>query len=211
MATGGTAVLEPHHGRWAVEYARRVVESVVKDGTAAVEPEETVPILERERGAFVTLEKGGNLRGCIGRPDPDQRGISAIREAATGAAQNDPRFPPVRPEELESITVEVSVLTAPESLDGTGSDTLVDAIDVGRDGLIVNGSGRSGLLLPQVPLERGWDAAEFLSQTCRKAGLPMDAWQDQGVTVERFSAQVFAETTPGGAVEQVELETAEGL
>lgn len=211
MATGGTAELDPHHGRWAVEYARRVVESVVEDGTVPVEADETVPILERERGAFVTLEKAGTLRGCIGRPDPDQRGVSAIREAAMGAARNDPRFPPVRPEELDAITVEVSVLTPPESLDGTVGDGLVDAIEVGRDGLVVKGSGRSGLLLPQVPLDRGWDTTEFLAQTCRKAGLPMDAWQDDGVAVERFSAQVFAETTPRGAVEQVELETAEGL
>lgn len=211
MATGGTAELEPQHGRMAVEYARRVVESVVEDGTAAVEPDGTVPLLERERGAFVTLERGHKLRGCIGRPEPDQTGLVAIREAATGAARNDPRFPPVRPEELDAITVEVSILTPPESLDGSVGDGLVDAIEVGRDGLIVKGSGRSGLLLPQVPLDKGWDTAEFLSQTCRKAGLSMDAWQDDGVTVERFSAQVFAETTPRGVVEQVELETAEGL
>ncbi|MFB6153057.1 MAG: TIGR00296 family protein [Halodesulfurarchaeum sp.] len=188
-------------GRWAVLYARRCVESTVKEDRTPAVPEDVDPEFEEERGVFVTLEKGGELRGCIGRPRSEQPAARALREAAAGAAENDPRFPPVRPGELDEITVEVSILTPPSPLEDIDPADYPDAIRIGRDGLIVSRDGRSGLLLPKVPVEQGWSTTEFLAGTCRKAGLTPRAWQDEETTVERFQAQAFGETEPDGRIE----------
>ena len=104
----------------------------------------------------------------------------AIREAACSAATGDPRFPPVTPKELSDISVEVTVLTEPELLDVVPADRPA-AITVGKHGLIVRGYGRSGLLLPQVPVEWGWNVTEFLDHTCMKAGLPRGCWQEASI------------------------------
>jgi hypothetical protein len=122
----------------------------------------------------------------------------AIQAAAVAAASEDPRFPPVRPEELDRITVEVSVLTPPADLGAPRRRDLARAVRVGTDGLIVSRSHDSGLLLPQVATEFGLDATEFLSQACLKAGLPPDAWLEEGTRVQVFQAEVFAESSPGG-------------
>lgn len=201
MATRGIGALEPQQGAWAVGYARDVVESVVTDDGPVPEPSTVDDVFRADRGAFVTLEKNGELRGCIGRPYPEQSAVQALREAATGAAAEDPRFPPVAPAELDTITVEVSILTAPDPLDAD-RDALADEISIGRDGLIVRQGERRGLLLPQVPAERGWNPVTFLDQTSRKAGLPPGSWRDPETVVERFTAQVFAETAPDGPVEE---------
>lgn len=194
-------VLTPSQGAWAVSYARDVVDAVVKTGQPPERPEHVDDVFEINRGAFVTLRKEGTLRGCIGRPTPEQSAIEAIREAAVDAATDDPRFPPVKDNELSSITVEVSVLTPPDTL-----ETVEPAsVSVGKDGLIVKRGGRSGLLLPQVPVDRGWDAERFLQETCRKAGLQPDCWDDSETTFHRFQAQVFEETVPYGSIKQVEL------
>jgi AmmeMemoRadiSam system protein A len=103
------------------------------------------------------------------------------------AALRDPRFPPVRPDELESLHLEISVMSPIVPV------TNVEEIEVGRDGLIISRGGAAGLLLPQVASEYGWDRETFLSQTCRKAGLPADAWRAPGTRIERFSAEVFSE------------------
>lgn len=195
--------LDRSQGRWAVEHARTVVESVVEDGPRPPVPDQVDEAFERRRGAFVTLEKRGSLRGCIGRPRPEQTALDAIRDAAAGAARNDPRFPPVTASELSAITVEVSVLSTPESIAAEAPERRPAFVEVGRDGLIVRGEERSGLLLPQVPVDRDWDAVTFLEQTCRKAGLSKDCWRTNDVAVERFYAQVFAEREPGGPVEPV--------
>ncbi|MFW6384752.1 MAG: AmmeMemoRadiSam system protein A [Halodesulfurarchaeum sp.] len=193
--------LDRSQGRWAVSHVRDVVESTVWKGDRPPKPEDIDDVFETERGAFVTLEKAGELRGCIGRPRPEQSAISALREAAVEAATSDPRFPPVAPAELESITVEISVLTPPEPIDVANPDRYPEAIEVGRDGLIVAGNNRVGLLLPQVATDRDWEAATFLRQACLKAGLPRDSWRAEDVRIERFGAQVFAERTPGGQIE----------
>ena len=222
--------LDPSQGRWAVSLARSVIESAVEGGDgrstltdAAIGNGSTVPqklrpedllsdhsqedslrdvdpVFETERGVFVTLEKDGALRGCIGRPRAEQPAIEALVESAVGAATDDPRFPPVAPDELDSITVEVSVLTPPEPLEVDEPSAYPEAIAVGRDGLIVYGDGRSGLLLPQVPVEQDWGPEAFLAGTCRKAGLPVTAWRDPDVTIETFQAQIFSEQEPGGPV-----------
>lgn len=193
--------LTESQGGWAVSFARQVVESVVTTGDPPPKPENVDPVFEIERGAFVTLRKNGRLRGCIGRPTPDQSAIEAIYEAAVDAATNDPRFPSVSESELSKITVEVSILTPPEEL----TQVEPDAVTVARDGLIVQRDDRSGLLLPQVPVDQSWDAETFLTQTCKKAGLWGDCWRHPDTTVHRFRAQVFEETEPNGPIDRADL------
>ncbi len=156
------------------------------------------------RGAFVTWKRypGGELRGCVGFPIAVLALTRAIPEAAIAAATEDPRFPPIRAEELPHLTVEVSVLTVPETVPRGTPEAMIAAVRVGRDGLIVEGRGASGLLLPQVAPEQGWDAEELLEGTCEKAGLPPTAWREPWVRVRRFEAEVFGETAPGGPVER---------
>lgn len=145
------------------------------------------PALEMQAGVFVTLEEHGDLRGCIGQLRSTLPLHEAVADAARSAATRDPRFPTVKPEELADIELEVSVLSPFERV--------VDFSNVvpGRDGLMVQKGSYSGLLLPQVASDYGWGREEFLSQTCRKAGLPMDAWRDPACTVEKFTADVFSE------------------
>lgn len=193
-------------GEIAVTFARSVIERHLDDQATPAGPSRSSPLSDR-RGAFVTLEADGELRGCIGRPYPAQTGIEAIRESAIGAATDDPRFPPVTTSELSNITVEVSVLGSPEPI-RPDSGSIDGHLRIGRHGLIVSDEHRSGLLLPQVPVTRDWTAPEFLSQTCRKAGMAGDCWRDGTVTVERFTANVFAETVPAGPVQRVDLREA---
>lgn len=137
-------------------------------------------------GAFVTLRMKGGLRGCIGYPGPELPLIEVIERCAVSAAISDPRFPPVGPDEWNDIDVEVSVLGPIESV----AD--IKEVVVGRHGLIVEFGSRRGLLLPQVATEWNWNAEQFASQTCIKAGLPENAWQ-KGAKVFKFEAEVFGE------------------
>ena len=206
------ANLDIREGEFAVMYARSVIDQYLTDGSVP-DRDSTLDDLDRPLdgdaaaledvgGAFVTLETGGSLRGCIGRPYPRQPVIEAVRESAIGAATNDPRFRPVDRDELSDIAVEVSVLSPPEELGNSIRDEGMP-IEVGRDGLIVRNGSKSGLLLPQVAVEHEWDVETFLAQTCRKAGLPEHCWRNGDVTVERFTADVFRETAPGGPVEPI--------
>jgi hypothetical protein len=139
------------------------------------------------RGLFVTLNRHGKLRGCIGTLSPEGDLTRVVAEFARRAAFEDPRFPPLSAGELAECHIEISVLTAPQSLETPAE------IVIGRDGLIVEGRGSRGLLLPQVATEWGFTPARFLQETCRKAGLPPDAWRDPGVRVWKFQAEVFGE------------------
>jgi AmmeMemoRadiSam system protein A len=143
-------------------------------------------ILAGPAGAFVTLHKGGDLRGCIGHIEATEPLGEVVQRCAVAACSSDPRFPPVTPGELDAIDLEISLLGPLEPIAGP-QDVLV-----GRDGLVVERGWQRGLLLPQVATEWGWDADTFLAQTCQKAGLPRDAWQN-GAKVWRFEAEVFAE------------------
>jgi AmmeMemoRadiSam system protein B/AmmeMemoRadiSam system protein A len=143
------------------------------------------PALRERRGAFVTLKKGGRLRGCIGHIAGRQPLADTVCEMAQAAAFEDPRFPPVTPSEAGDLQIEISAMTPLKEIDA------IEEIQVGTHGLyIVNGS-RSGLLLPQVASENGWDCHTFLEQTCRKAGLPKAAWKAAGTRIFTFSADVF--------------------
>jgi uncharacterized protein len=200
-------VLSDDDGRRAVHLARAALVAAVGDpsGSATASPEESSlpPVFDEPRGAFVTLKEnpGGELRGCIGYPLPVLPLKRAIEGAAVSAGTEDPRFLPVRPGELDRVTVEVSVLTVPVLVPGSRPEEIVRGVRVGRDGLIVDGHGTSGLLLPQVAPEQGWSAEELLNGTCEKAGLPLGAWRDPTrVRVRRFEAEVFGEERPGGPV-----------
>jgi len=139
-------------------------------------------------GAFVTLHRDRQLRGCIGSLETDRPVAEIVRQSAAAAAAEDPRFPPVTLEEIGALDVEVSVLGPLEPLDPVDPA----GVEIGRHGLVVEEGLRRGLLLPQVATEWGWDATTFLSQACVKAGLPADAWR-RGARVYRFEAVVFGE------------------
>jgi AmmeMemoRadiSam system protein A len=146
--------------------------------------------LARPGAAFVTLHSHGDLRGCIGHLDPDEPLGRVIPRCAIGASSRDPRFPPVSAGELAAIEIELSLLGPLEPIAGAAD------VEVGRHGLVVERGWQRGLLLPQVAVEWNWDAEVFLTQTCRKAGLPHDAWKN-GAKLWRFEAEVFGEEGGG--------------
>lgn len=143
--------------------------------------------LDTECGAFVTLNKGGRLRGCIGYIQAVKPLRETVSEMAVQAAMHDPRFPSVSAGELDDIDIEISVLSPLVEVKD------VEEIQVGRDGLLVRLGAASGLLLPQVATDYGWDRGTFLEQTCRKAGLPADSWKRDDILILKFTAEVFGE------------------
>ncbi len=150
--------------------------------------------LAQQRGAFTTLHLEGRLRGCIGYVVAMKSLWETVIETAQAAAFEDPRFAPVSEMEAEHLQIEISVLSPMFPIKA-------EDVVVGTHGLLVTHHGRRGLLLPQVPLEWGWDRETFLAETCRKAGLPSDAWK-HGAAFEAFTAEVFAEATPGESLRQ---------
>jgi hypothetical protein len=183
-------VLNDEEGAIALRLARTTLEQAI--GRSTVLPPALTPIFSRKRGVFVTLSKSGSLRGCIGFPNPILPLGDAIREAAVAAAQEDPRFPPVSARELPALRIDITVLTVPELLQ-VSPEERPHAIEIGRHGLIIRGHGTSGLLLPQVPGEYGWDSTAFLDHTCQKAGLPAGCWRNSAVEVFTFEGQIFTE------------------
>jgi AmmeMemoRadiSam system protein A len=147
------------------------------------------PVLGTPAAAFVTLRKGRALRGCIGHVEAVKPLVEAVAHCAVCAATADPRFPPVRVEELPHLRLEISVLS---SLSPVADP---DEIHAGRHGVLVRRDARQGLLLPQVATEFGWDRDTFLRQACVKAGLPQDAWQ-RGARLWRFTVERFADGLP---------------
>lgn len=144
--------------------------------------------LTRPSGAFVSLHTAdGDLRGCIGTIEAIAPLAEAVASNAVHAATRDPRFYPLRFDELARVVIEISVMSPLEIVRS------IDEIEVGRDGLIIRCKGRAGLLLPQVATEYAWDRETFLAQTCGKAGLPSDAWRWAECRIERFSAEVFSD------------------
>lgn len=153
------------------------------DHTEPEKPESST--LNKELGAFVTLKIDGSLRGCIGNVQGTGPVYKTIWEMARSAAFNDPRFPELTPEEFAKVDIEISIL-GPIDVCHYPRE-----IVVGKHGLVVSRGQQSGLLLPQVAVEWGWNQETFLKQTCRKAGLPEDAWNKVGTTVFWFEAVVF--------------------
>jgi len=191
-------------GRFLLKLARTAIEEYLSKRREIDPPADTPKHLLEKSGVFVTLNSTKptpQLRGCIGYPFPtDALAVATIRSAIE-AATGDPRFDPVELAEFkERIVVEVSVLTVPEELAAKDPVERAKEIQIGRDGLIVGRGARRGLLLPQVAPEWKWDAEEFLSNCCLKAGLPPDEWLDKDTKVEKFQAVIFEESEPNGEV-----------
>ena len=156
-------------------------------GKPATPVQTSSPVLQEPRGAFVSLHRQGQLRGCIGYIEAVKPLLETVREMSPAAAFQDPRFRPLRAEELADLEIEISVLTPLRLIQST------DEIEVGEHGLyIVRGLNR-GLLLPQVATQYHWDRLTFLEQTCNKAGLPPDAWKDPNTQIYIFKAEIFAD------------------
>jgi uncharacterized protein (TIGR00296 family) len=192
------SVYSIEEGTLAVKVARSVIEHSCGK---PLKPVSYPPKFEEHAGVFVTINKypSLDLRGCIGFPEPHFLLKEAIPKAAQGATR-DPRFPPLRTEELEHIVVEVSVLTPPRLLEVDNPKDYLKNITIGRDGLIAARGPFKGLLLPQVPVEWNWDVEEFLSQTCVKAGLAPDSWFENDTQMYSFQAEIFSEERPRGRI-----------
>jgi uncharacterized protein (TIGR00296 family) len=204
-----TFQLTLEEGKFLVNLARQTVTEILKDGRMLQVPEDVSSKLMEPCGVFVTLNsvhKGTKrLRGCIGLPYPTTPLAQAVIEAAISAATQDPRFPPVAPEELDNIVFEVSVLTPPELVTATKPTDYPLKIKVGQDGLIIQKGYHKGLLLPQVPVEWNWKEEEYLCQIAMKAGLPPDAWLMKDTKIYKFQAIIFEEAAPKGNIEQKKI------
>lgn len=179
-------------GKRLLKIAREALESVVRSGRL---PEQAVedPELQGHQGAFVTLNKDGRLRGCVGRFTSSRPLYRVVREMARSVALEDTRFQPVAPEELAAIEIDISVLSPLRRV----TDPLGE-VRLGRDGIYIRKGSRAGTYLPQVAVEHNMSLEEFLSScAAHKAGLPPDAWRDPDVEVYAYTAQVLEEKRGG--------------
>jgi uncharacterized protein (TIGR00296 family) len=186
-------IISKEEGEFLVKLGRRAIETYLKNGKVINVPEDVSSTLKEEMGAFVTLHRNGDLRGCIGYPEPVKTLAQAVIEVAISAATGDPRFPQVTPLEMDNIQVEVSVLSKPELVEVQNPAEYLEKIEVGKDGLIVEMGIYRGLLLPQVPIEWNWNIEDFLANTCMKAGLSPDCWLQEGVKIYSFQCQILEE------------------
>ncbi len=181
---GGMMLTEAQKAR-ILKIAKESMETYIKTGKR-VKFKEKDPVLLTKKGAFVTIKKNGNLRGCIGRIIADKPLCDTIAEMAIQSSSGDPRFPAVGAEELDELKIEISVLSELEKIQD------VEKIKVGTHGILIRKGFYSGLLLPQVATEYDWNRDEFLAHTCNKAGLPADAWK-KNAEIFIFSACIFGE------------------
>ena len=177
--------LTPEEERACLRLARRALEHYFATGKPLRSPIGSGTLKEK-RGAFVTLTVDGDLRGCVGYPLPVKPLDETIVEMAVAAASQDTRFEPLAAKELKRLKIEISVLGLPKPAGRP------EEVQVGCHGIIVSKGFHRGLLLPQVPVEHGWDRETYLCHGCLKAGLPPDAWK-KGAEIEVFTAQVFSE------------------
>lgn len=179
-------MLNKEERKFLLQLARDTIQARLKGKTLpACEP--VSEILKELRGAFVTLHEHGALRGCIGYVEPIKPLCQTVQEMAVAAAFQDPRFSALRETEYSAIEIEISVMSPLRRVRN------VDEIEVGKHGIIIRRGFHSGLLLPQVATEQGWDRGTFLEHTCYKAGLPGDAWNKEDTEIHIFSAEVFSE------------------
>jgi uncharacterized protein (TIGR00296 family) len=186
-------------GEELVKKARKAVIEFLKNNSKISDAEFNSKF-DFSSGVFVTLNKQDSLRGCIGYPLPIKKLSDGLIDAAISAATQDTRFSPVSVDELDKITFEVTVLTPPVEIKVEQPSEYLKQIQVGKDGLIVENSYSSGLLLPQVPTEYGWNIEEFLEYTCQKAGLEKDAWKDKDTKISKFQGVIFKEESPNGTI-----------
>jgi len=172
----------------------RLARETVSGAFKGIDPEDHIlkEKYQKKQGVFVTLKKKGELRGCIGFPEPVIPLYTAVKEAAKEAAFGDPRFPEVTESELEDISFEISILSVPQELKNQTPEGIISSVRIGQDGLIIRGHS-SGLLLPQVATEWGFSQEKFLEEVSRKAGLGKDAWKNPRNRLFTFQAQIFME------------------
>lgn len=166
--------------------ARKSIETHIQSGQVYIEPREEMTLNTRN-GCFVTIKQGGQLRGCIGNFQSELPIFREVAEMAVASASKDPRFYPMKEEDLQDFTLEISVLTPLHKIED------IEEIKVGKHGIYLEKGYYRGVLLPQVAIEHSWDRETFLNQTCVKAGLPTDAWRAEDTEIYIFSAQVFGE------------------
>jgi len=197
--------MDEEMGETLVALARQAVKTYLEE-KRLLNPTMSGLLLEK-RGVFVSIYTfpAKELRGCIGYSLPTYPLAEATVRAAVAAAVDDPRFPPLSLDELENTVFEVSVLTSPVEINVEPRKSLPERINVGIDGLIIETPYSSGLLLPQVPVEYGMDAEEFLMQLCMKAGHEPTYWLYGKMRLYKFTAEVFAEKTPMGKVVKMQL------
>jgi uncharacterized protein (TIGR00296 family) len=197
-------LLNLEEGKSLANLARETVEKFLNKGKFNLK-KASGKNLERKAGAFVTIHTypKRELRGCIGFISP---GIlyEVVQQAAYAAAFQDPRFPPISKNEIEKVIFEISILTEPKCLNCKPKEYAKN-VKIGEDGLIIQCSRSSGLLLPQVPVEQGWTAEEFLENLCFKAGLTPDYLHEKSTSLWKFQTQVFSEKTPNDEVEEVRI------
>jgi AmmeMemoRadiSam system protein A len=178
----------PEQGEALLRAARDAIESAVTRRPPDPDPAENQPGLRHRGAAFVTLRSpDGALRGCIGELEARRPLIESVRGCAAGAALRDPRFRPVSPAEVDGLHIGISVLTPSNPVRGP------EDVEVGRHGIIVERGPYRGVLLPEVGVEQGWDAETFVAATCRKAGLPADAWRHPETRISVFETIKLAE------------------
>jgi hypothetical protein len=182
--------LTGHEKSELLALARKSVEQAVREGKPYEPPASSSDLLNQERGAFVTLKKSGELRGCIGYTSAAKPLYLTVRDTATLAALRDSRFPPVSASELPQLEYEISVLSPLRRV------TDIRQIKLGQHGLLMKNGEYEGLLLPQVPVEEKWDQQTFLDETCYKAGMRARCWKDENTDIFMFTAVVFGETQP---------------
>lgn len=187
-------------GKIIVKTARKIVAEFLTNGAKLRLDDKFKEDFSFKSGVFVTLNNSLGLRGCIGYPLPDRQLFVALEDASIAAATEDPRFPPVKKEELDTMIFEVTVLTPPEKILAGNPQQYLSKVKIGRDGLIIKHGFNSGLLLPQVPIEYGWTAEEFLEHTCEKAGLGKNYWKKPDTEIQKFEGIVFKEEKPHGTV-----------
>jgi AmmeMemoRadiSam system protein A len=173
----------PEERTLLLELAHESILSALECREISLDP--PTPHLAEPRGAFTSLYVREQLRGCVGYVLPTNSVYRAVAETSRAAAFDDTRFYPVTIDEVRELEVELSILSVPKPI-------AAEEIEIGRHGLLISMAGNRGLLLPQVPVEHNWDRIAFLEQTCRKAGLPLDAWQ-KGAAIEAFTAEVFGD------------------
>ena len=174
--------------------------SLAKDAIASVFSKDIVEIstdmqekFSHKRGVVVTIHKRGKLRGCIGYPKSDLPLYKVVMNAAKTAAFQDPRFVPISKEELLQVELEVSVLTEPKRVEEVDSRAIIKKFKAGKDGVIIQNEGFSGIMLPHVATAYGWSSEEFLGYACTKAGLHDSAWREPESRLYKFNAQIFHE------------------
>ena len=188
--------LEPLDRKRLLAIAHAAIEAAIVSGRRfGLDPADLPEILFSPAAAFVTLHKGGELRGCIGLMRFEAPVWLNVRDAAVAAARDDPRFMPVRESEVPALDLEISVLEPPVPIADPAEFV------AGRHGIVVERGLRRGLLLPQVATEQGWGEAEMLDCVCRKAGLPGDAWQDRGTKLFIFDSFHFGDEDEAAVAE----------